>query len=50
MKVIIFTSPAITAQVNTWLEANPDIEVLEMAQSEYDGVIHLTLLYREKAA
>lgn len=48
MKIIVFTSPAITAQVNEWLENHPNIEVISMAQSEYDGTIHLTLLYREK--
>ena len=50
MKIIVFTSPAITAQVNEWLEEHPDIEVTSMAQSEYDGTIHLTLLYKEQKA
>jgi hypothetical protein len=48
MKIIVFTSPAITAQVNEWLAEHSDIDVISMAQSEYDGTIHLTLLYREK--
>lgn len=47
MKIVIFTSPAITAQVNEWLANNPGIKVVEMAQSEYDGTIHLSLLYEE---
>lgn len=47
MKIVIFTSPAITAQVNEWLANNPSIKVVEMAQSEYDGTIHLSLLYEE---
>jgi hypothetical protein len=45
MKIIIFSSPAVTAQANEWLANNPGIKVLGLAQSEDDGVIHLTMLY-----
>jgi hypothetical protein len=45
MKIIIFTSPAVTAQANEWLAHNPTVKVTGLAQSEDDGVIHLTLLY-----
>ncbi|HSI65067.1 MAG TPA: hypothetical protein VLE43_18215 [Candidatus Saccharimonadia bacterium] len=48
MKIVIFTSPAVTAQVNEWLAEHPDIEVIAMSQSEFESTIHLSLLYKEK--